>query len=124
MIERLKKDEGYFERLLTEVFLHNEEKTYLVFTPEKGKAQKDAQAFAEKMAERRSAMTDADLRKSKRMLKNWSNSRRRQIHLKFWRRFHYWKFLRLTKSRSLRRIMRIQPQNFCMCRWKQRDSVS
>lgn len=61
VIERLKKDEGYFERLLTEVFLHNEEKTYLVFTPEKGKAQKDAQAFAEKMAERRSAMTDADL---------------------------------------------------------------
>ena len=41
VIERLKKDEGYFERLLTEVFLHNEEKTYLVFTPEKGKAQKD-----------------------------------------------------------------------------------
>ena len=59
VIERLKKDEGYFERLLTEVFLHNEEKTYLVFTPEKGKAQKDAQAFAEKMAERKSAMTYA-----------------------------------------------------------------
>ena len=58
------------------------------------------------------------LRKSKRIPKNWSNSRQRQIHLKFWRRFHYWKFLRLIKSRSLCRIMRIQPQNFCMCRWK------
>ena len=46
------------------------------------------------------------------------SSRPRQIHLKFWRRFHYWKFLRLIKSRSLCRIIRIQPQNFCMCRWK------
>ena len=61
-IEKLKKGsgEGYFEKLIEEVFLNNEDKTYVVFTPEKGKAQKEAEVFALRMAERKAAMTEAD----------------------------------------------------------------
>lgn len=58
---KAKSKKGYFEALLEDVFLSNTNKTYVVFAPEKGKAQKEAAAFAEKMAARRAAMTDADL---------------------------------------------------------------
>ncbi len=62
IIETFKKDSGenYFEKLIKDVFLNNREKTYVVFTPEKGKAQKDAEAFAAKMGKRKKAMTQAD----------------------------------------------------------------
>lgn len=63
IMETLKKgsEEGYFENLIEHVFLQNEDKTYLIFTPEKGKAEKEEAAFAAKMAERKAAMTEADL---------------------------------------------------------------
>ncbi len=62
IMETLKKgsSENYFEKLMEEVFLNNKDKTYVVFTPEKGKAQKEAEAFATKMAKRKEAMTQSD----------------------------------------------------------------
>lgn len=62
-IETLKKGsrEGYFEALLQSVFLQNEEKCYIVFTPEKGKKTRENEAFQKEMAEKYAEMTDADL---------------------------------------------------------------
>ncbi|MGN1231692.1 MAG: insulinase family protein, partial [Anaerotignum sp.] len=62
IMETLKKgsSEGYFEKLITEVFLNNEEKTYVVFTPEKGKAEKEQAAFVKKMEKRKESMTQKD----------------------------------------------------------------
>ena len=62
IMETLKKgsSENYFEKLMEYVFLNNKDKTYVVFTPEKGKAQKEAEAFAAKMAKRKEAMTQSD----------------------------------------------------------------
>ncbi|MCI5679531.1 MAG: insulinase family protein [Bacteroidales bacterium] len=67
IIETLKKGSGenYFEKLMEDVFLNNIDKTYVVFTPEKGKAQKEAEAFAAKMAKRKEAMTHADFEELK-----------------------------------------------------------
>lgn len=63
IMETLKKGsgEGYFEKLIEEVFMNNEEKTYVVFTPEKGKSQQEAKSFAEQMAKRKEHMTEADI---------------------------------------------------------------
>ena len=62
IMETLKKGsrEGYFETLIEQIFLNNENKTFVVFTPEKGKAQKEAADFLFNMAERKAAMTEAD----------------------------------------------------------------
>lgn len=61
-METLKKGsvENYFENLMDNVFLNNKDKTYVVFMPEKGKAQKESEAFTTKMAKRKEAMTQAD----------------------------------------------------------------
>lgn len=62
IMEILKRGSGenYFEKLMEEVFLNNKDKTYVVFTPEKGKAQKETEAFTAKMAKRKEAMTQTD----------------------------------------------------------------
>lgn len=62
IMEILKRGSGenYFEKLMEEVFLNNKDKTYVVFTPEKGKAQKETEAFTAKIAKRKEAMTQAD----------------------------------------------------------------
>lgn len=53
--------EGYFEKLIDTVFLQNDAKTYLAFTPEKGRAQREEAALAAKLEKRRAAMTKQDL---------------------------------------------------------------
>lgn len=62
IMEILKRGSGenYFEKLMEEVFLNNKDKTYVVFTPEKGKVQKETEAFTAKMEKRKEAMTQAD----------------------------------------------------------------
>lgn len=62
-IEKLKKGsgEGYFETLLQSVFVENDEKTFVVFTPEAEKDKKEAVAFAAEMQKRYDAMNEADL---------------------------------------------------------------
>lgn len=70
MLERLKKDTKYFEKLIKEVFLQNEEKTYLIFSPEKNKAEKEAKEFANEMAKQKAAMTMDDLTEIKKDAEN------------------------------------------------------
>lgn len=61
-IESLKKGskERYFETLLETIFLQNNEKCYVVFTPEKGKKIKELKVFQEQMKETYAKMTAAD----------------------------------------------------------------
>ncbi|MGN0135261.1 insulinase family protein [Anaerotignum sp.] len=63
IMETLKKgsSEKYFEKLVEDVFLKNKDKTYVVFTPEKGKAKKETEAFAIEMAKRKVAMAEEDI---------------------------------------------------------------
>lgn len=58
IMEALQKGrgEGYFEALIRQVFLENTEQTYVVFTPEKGKAQREAAAFAAALQQKKAAM--------------------------------------------------------------------
>ena len=67
-MEKLKNSSktGYFEALLDELFCKNDEKVFIIFTPEKGKSQKEEQLFAERMMKRRDAMTEEDLAEIKR----------------------------------------------------------
>lgn len=67
-IEKLKKgsEEGYFEKLIDTLFLKNEDKTYVVFTAEKGKNKKEAEAFQTQMAARKTAMTEKDFSEIKK----------------------------------------------------------
>ena len=62
-MEKLKNSSktGYFEALLDELFCKNDEKVFIIFTPEKGKSKKEEQFFAEHMMKRRDAMTEEDL---------------------------------------------------------------
>lgn len=62
IMETLKKgsEEGYFEKLITEVFLYNEEKTYVVFMPEKAKGQKEQAEFEKKMEKRKALLIQKD----------------------------------------------------------------
>lgn len=61
-METLKKGsrERYFESLLESVFLQNDEKCYVVFTPEKGKKRKEVEAFQKQLEEKYVKMTAAD----------------------------------------------------------------
>ena len=52
-----KAKDGYFEALLNKLFVENEDKLYIVFTPEQGKDQKTAAAFQEEMKRRFDNMT-------------------------------------------------------------------
>lgn len=63
IIEKLKKGsrEGYFEALMDTVFLKNTEKTLVVFSPEKGKGEKEAEQFKAEMKNRYTAMNENDL---------------------------------------------------------------
>lgn len=62
IIDKLKKESrnGYFETVLRSVFLENDEKVYVVFTPEKGKEQKETETFVSEMKKRYEDMTEAD----------------------------------------------------------------
>lgn len=63
IIEKLKKKsrEGYFEALMNSIFLQNTEKTVVVFSPEKGKGEKEAAQYKAEMQRRYAAMTETDL---------------------------------------------------------------
>ncbi len=61
IMERLKQDSRYFEKLIDTVFLHNEDKTYLAFTPEKDRAEREKSAFAANLEKRKAEMTENDL---------------------------------------------------------------
>ncbi len=63
IIEKLKKSsrEGYFERLLASLFLHNNEKVYVAFIPEIGKAEKEAAVFQTELEKKYAAMTEEDI---------------------------------------------------------------
>lgn len=70
ILERLKAEKGYFERLMEEVFLQNEDKTYLIFKPEKNKAEKEAAAFADEMQKRRNTLTAHEIAQIKKDTEN------------------------------------------------------
>lgn len=63
LIEQLKQESKnrYFEKLIEAVFLQNEEKTYVVFSPEKGKHAKEAEIWEAELKARKAAMTEADI---------------------------------------------------------------
>ena len=49
---KTKAKENYFEKLLNELFVENEEKLYIIFTPEQGKDQKNAATFQSELKRR------------------------------------------------------------------------
>ncbi len=63
LIEKLKKasESGYFEQLLAELFIENEDKTYMIFSPEKGKAAQAAEKQAKRLQERKDNFSDTEL---------------------------------------------------------------
>lgn len=63
LIEKLKKvsGEGYFEALIQEIFLQNEAKTYVIFAPEIGKAEKEAEKLAQRLAEKKAQFSEAEI---------------------------------------------------------------
>ncbi|WP_458406778.1 insulinase family protein [Anaerotignum sp.] len=67
-IEVLKKGskKGYFEELLETVFLQNEEKCYVIFTPEKGKELREAEVFKQKITAKYEEMTETDFNEIKK----------------------------------------------------------
>ena len=67
VIEKLKKQskEGYFEKLLEQLIVHNEDSVQIIFAPEKGKDIKELNDFHEKMKIEYDAMTEAVLEQIK-----------------------------------------------------------
>lgn len=67
IIEKLKKEsgKGYFTTLLDELFCKNNDKVFVVFTPEKGKGQREAEAFAAQMRSKKESLTEAEIAEMK-----------------------------------------------------------
>ena len=63
IIEKLKENsrKGYFEALLSSTFLNNDEKVFIVFSPEKGKEEKENEFFLTEMKNKYATMTETDL---------------------------------------------------------------
>lgn len=72
IIKKLKQESrnGYFEKLLHAVFLENTDKTYVVFTPEKGKQKKEAEQLAKRLQEKKACFTESDLNQIAQEAKN------------------------------------------------------
>ncbi len=62
LIEKLKEEsgKGYFEKLIEIIILNNEEKTYVIFSPEKGKAEKIAEMQSQKLQKKKKQFSDID----------------------------------------------------------------